>query len=203
MKADPTLWTLARASGLTAYLLLTASVLAGLLLKARPFGKALRPAAVTDVHRFLSLLALGALAVHGVTLALDRAAPISLPALFVPGLAGYRPLWTGLGVLAGELMALVVLSFRLRSRIGARNWRRLHYATFAAFVLAAAHGLAAGSDSGRPWALDLYLGSIGAVVAATAWRVLVPPARPARRARSRPAASARPTHAPNPKGELT
>ncbi len=44
MKTDPTFWLLARASGLTAYGLLTASVLAGLVLKARPFGRALKPA---------------------------------------------------------------------------------------------------------------------------------------------------------------
>ena len=42
------------------------------------------------------------------------------------------------------------------------------------------HGLLAGTDSGRPWAFGLYLGAVGAVGAATTWRVLVPPlpARP-------------------------
>ena len=38
MTHDPTFWLLARASGLTAYVLLTLSVLAGLVLKSRPFG---------------------------------------------------------------------------------------------------------------------------------------------------------------------
>ena len=37
MHHDPTFWLLARASGLTAYVLLTLSVLAGLVLKSRPF----------------------------------------------------------------------------------------------------------------------------------------------------------------------
>ena len=44
MKTDPTFWLLARASGLTAYGLLTTSVLAGLVLKSKPFGRALKPA---------------------------------------------------------------------------------------------------------------------------------------------------------------
>ncbi|MEZ5099677.1 MAG: ferric reductase-like transmembrane domain-containing protein [Thermoleophilia bacterium] len=180
MKADPTWWLLARASGMTAYALLTASVLAGLLLKARPFGKAIKPATALEVHRSLSLLGLAALAVHGVTLVLDHAVEISLPALLVPGLAPYRPLWTGAGVVAGELMALVIASFWVRRRIGAKTWRRLHWLTYATFVLAAVHGLMAGTDSGQPWALGLYVGSIGAVAAATAWRALVPPARPTR-----------------------
>ena len=78
MKSDPTFWILARASGLMAYALLTSSVLAGLVLKARPFGRALRAAVVTDVHRFLALLGLGALVLHATTLVLDNAVHISL-----------------------------------------------------------------------------------------------------------------------------
>jgi len=187
VKTDPTFWILARASGLTAYLLLTTSVLAGLLVKARPFGKAISPAKATDVHRFLSLLGLGALAIHGLALLLDRSVHIRLLDLLVPGLAPYRPLWTGAGVLAAELMVVIVVSFSLRRRIGARNWRRLHYLTFFVFAAATIHGLAAGTDSGKSWALALYLAAVGAVVAATVWRVLVPPPRPA--AAPRPAIS--------------
>ncbi len=89
---DPTFWILARASGLTAYVLLTLSVLAGLVIKTRPFGRALNAAAVADTHRFLSLLALGAVAVHGLALVLDSTVRIGLGALLVPGLAGYRPI---------------------------------------------------------------------------------------------------------------
>ncbi len=169
---DPTFWILARASGLTAYVLLTLSVLAGLVIKTRPFGRALNAAAVTDTHRFLSLLALGAVALHGVALTLDRTVQISLGALLVPGLAGYRPVATALGVLAAELAALIVVSFRLRSRIGFRNWRRLHWATYAVFGMATAHGLAAGTDTSRPWAMGLYLGAVFVVAMATAWRAL-------------------------------
>ena len=36
MKTDPTFWLLARASGLTAYVLLTTTALAGLVLKVAP-----------------------------------------------------------------------------------------------------------------------------------------------------------------------
>ena len=87
MTHDPTFWFLARASGLTAYVLLTASVLAGLVLKSRPFGRALKPAAVTDVHRFLALLGLGAVVLHGITLVLDSTVQISVAALLLPGLS--------------------------------------------------------------------------------------------------------------------
>ena len=182
MKADPTFWLLARASGLTAYVLLTLSVLAGLVLKSRPFGKALRAATVADTHRFLAVLGLGAVALHGAALVLDQTVRVSPLALVVPGLVSYRPVWTAVGVLAAELMVVVYASFSLRRRIGARNWRRLHYATYAIFGAATVHGLAAGSDSGAPWALGLYAGALGAVATATAWRALTSPV-PARERR--------------------
>ncbi len=169
MKTDPTFWLLARAAGLTAYALLTASVLAGLTVKSRPLGTRIRAAVATDVHRFLSLLALGTIALHGIVLTLDQTIRMPLAALVVPGLSPYRPLATGLGVLAAELMLIVYASFSLRKRIGVKNWRRLHYATFGVFVAATVHGLAAGTDR---WAVGLYAGAVSAVVALTAWRAI-------------------------------
>ena len=186
MKADPTWWILARASGFTAYALLTASVLAGLLLKSRPFGKALKPATAAELHKTLSLTSLGALAIHGITLVLDRTVEISPLALVIPGLSPYRPLWTGVGVVAAELMAIVIASFWVRRYIGSRNWRRLHWASYLTFAAATVHGIAVGTDSSRTWALALYVGAVAAVVMATAWRALVPPARPTRAGRRRP-----------------
>ena len=179
MKNDPTFWLLARASGLTAYGLLTASVLAGLVLKARPFGRALKPAATTDVHRFLALLGLGMLVLHGTTLTLDRTLRMPLAGLVVPGASPYRTAAVATGVVAAELMALIYVSFLLRPKIGARNWRRLHWATYLVFLLATIHGFASGTDSAQPWAHDLYLGAVGAVAFATAWRALGRPTRPA------------------------
>jgi sulfoxide reductase heme-binding subunit YedZ len=169
---DPTFWILARATGLTAYVLLTLSVLAGLVVKTRPLGRAIRAAAATDVHRFLSLLALGAVALHGLALVLDSTVQIGLGALLIPGVAGYRPLPTGLGVVAAELAIVIIASFPLRKRIGVRAWRRLHWATYGVFLAATAHGIAAGTDSVRPWIFGLYLGAVFAVATATAWRAL-------------------------------
>jgi sulfoxide reductase heme-binding subunit YedZ len=182
MTHDPTFWIIARAAGLVAYGLLTASVLAGIVLKARPFGKALKPAAVTDIHRFLAMLGLGALAIHGTSLVLDKTVNITPLALLVPGLVPYRPLWTSVGVVAAEAMVLVYASFSQRKRIGVKAWRALHWLTYGIFALATVHGLAAGTDTSRPWAPLLYGGAVGAVLAAAGWRALVPPARGADRA---------------------
>ncbi|MET1009956.1 MAG: ferric reductase-like transmembrane domain-containing protein [Gaiellaceae bacterium] len=175
MKSDPTFWLLARSSGLVAYALLTASVLAGLVVKSRPLGRSVRPAAVVDVHRFLALLGLGALVLHGGALVLDNAVDIGFEALLVPGASPYRPLATALGVVAAELMVLIYASFSLRRRIGAKAWRGLHWLTYLVFALGTFHGLGAGTDSGRTWALALYGAAVGAVLGALAWRLLVPP----------------------------
>jgi methionine sulfoxide reductase heme-binding subunit len=187
MSGDPTLWLLARTSGLVAYVLLTAVVLFGIAVKARPLGRSVRPARVTDLHRFLALLSLGALVVHGSALVLDRAVDIRLLDLIVPGLVPYRPLWTGLGVVAAELMLVVYASFSQRKRIGMKAWRAVHRLTYGLFGLATLHGIGAGTDAGRPWALVLYGGAAGAVLAAWGWRVLVPAQMP-RRARATPTA---------------
>lgn len=175
---DPTFWIVARATGVTAYVLITLSMLAGSILKSRPFAS-LRPAAVMEVHKTLAVLGIGAIGLHGLALVLDTAVPISLPALVVPGLSSYRPLWTGLGVVAAELAALVTASFWARRRIGMRAWRLIHWATYAAFGLATLHGIAAGTDSARPWALAMYAAAAASVTGATAWRAVTRRAAPA------------------------
>ena len=102
VRHDPTFWLLARASGLTAYVMLTLSVLAGLVLKSRPF-RSLKPAAVTDLHRILAMLGLGSLAGHAVALVLDTTVKVSIAGALRPGprLVPAR-LDVALGVLAGR-----------------------------------------------------------------------------------------------------
>ncbi len=189
MRTDPTFWILARASGLTAYLLVVCSMLAGLVLKSRPFGKLVRPSAVTDVHRSLALLALLAVGLHGLALLEDTSVPLTLLDLVVPGRASYRPVWTGAGVAAAEISVAIYLSFPLRKRLGTRAWRRLHWLTYAVFAAATAHGLLGGSDSGASWARLLYVGSLGAVVFATTWRAVVRQPARARSSAQKPSIS--------------
>lgn len=172
MTHDPTFWLLARASGFAAYMLLTLSVLAGLAVKSRPF-RSIAPAVQTDTHRALALAGLGMLVLHGAAIALDATVRLPVYALVVPLASTYRPVAVAFGVLAAELMVLVYSSFSLRRRIGARNWRRLHWLTYAVFAGATIHGLVAGTDTGRSWANGIYIGAAAAVAAATAWRALI------------------------------
>jgi sulfoxide reductase heme-binding subunit YedZ len=172
VKHDPTFWILARTAGLTAYVLLSASMVAGLTLKSRVLGRAVRPATITDIHKSLALGGVGALALHGGALVLDATVKVTPLALLVPGMVGYRTLWVSVGVVAGEIMTLVTVSFWMRKRIGSNVWRKLHWLSYAAFGLATAHGLMAGSDSGKPWAVGIYAGTVGTIALGTAWRGL-------------------------------
>ncbi len=64
---------------------------------------------------------------------------------------GFRPVWTGLGVVGGYLAALLGLSFYARKRIGARLWRKAHRATVVVYLLGLVHALGAGTDASTVW----------------------------------------------------
>ena len=187
MSPDMLPWVLARATGVSAIVLLGGAMIAGLLVRTRTAVGPVKGSGMVNVHRHLSLLALLAIAAHGVFLVQDTTVEISPLALVVPGLVPYRPAWTGIGVVAAELALLVHLSFRFRKRIGVPAWRRIHWLTYAVFAGGVVHGIGSGTDSGAPWALGLYGGLVGAVAGLTGWRA-VTARRPTRRA-ARPAAS--------------
>lgn len=173
MTPDMIPWVVARASGVVAYALLAAAMCAGLVTRGRIRLPGARPAEVVDLHRLLSLAALVATAVHGAALVADTEVDITPLALVIPGLVPYRPAWVAAGVIAAELALVVQVTSLLRRRIGAAAWRRLHLLAYAAFGLATAHGVVAGTDTARPWALGLYGGATAAVAALTGWRVAV------------------------------
>lgn len=192
----PTIWLVARASGFLAYGLITASVLAGLLLKARPFGRRVRGATAMEIHRTLSFLGLAAIGVHGLALVMDRSVDITVVDLVVPGTSPYRPLWTALGVVAAELAVLLIVSFPLRRVIGGRAWRHLHWASYLTFALATVHGVTAGTDTPLPWARTVYIGAAAAVAGATTWRALAAATKPRRAKAASTQAAPRPSLTP-------
>jgi methionine sulfoxide reductase heme-binding subunit len=203
MTPDMLPWVLARATGVSALVLLTGAMVAGLMVRTRTAVGAVKGSGMVDLHRLLSLLALLATAAHGVFLMEDATVEVSPLALVVPGLVPYRPLWTGIGVVVAELALLVHLSFRVRKRIGSRTWRRIHWLTYAVFAGAVVHGIGSGTDSGTPWALALYGGAVGAVAGLTGWRAVT--ARRGTRAapRSSPSRQTRPMGDTVTSGEAT
>ncbi len=169
-----TLWYLARAAGFAALLAATASVTLGALAS----GARARDAAGRDrrvlrqlAHRSAAIVTVAMLALHVVLIVLDSYVDVSLPGALVPFTAGYRGFALGLGTLATYALLVVALTGAARGRIassavGARAWRAVHLSAYGVWVLAMAHGLLAGTDTGTWWSWALYGGCAVSVLTA-------------------------------------
>ena len=179
LTTSPVDWYAARAAGIAAYLILTLVVCLGMTMASkRPIRRWPR-FALEEVHRFGGLLVGSFVVIHVVTIALDAYLPFSIPAIVVPFVAGYRTLYTALGIVAAELLLALAVTNRYRDRLPYAFWRRAHYLNLAVWGAATVHGLGSGTDRSTPWLLALFAASVAAVLGAGAWR-----------ARRRPAVSA-------------
>lgn len=164
-------WYAARGTGVVSLVLLTVVVALGIATRSgRPL-PGLPRFAVAAIHRSASLLAVVLLAVHVSTLLVDHYAKVSLVDVVVPFLGSHRPLWQGMGTIALDLVLTLVLTSLLRARIGARTWRAVHWAAYAAWPVALAHGLGNGTDAGTGWMRATAAGCVAVVGAALTWRV--------------------------------
>ena len=168
----PALWYATRATGLVTLLMLTASVLLGLLVAGR-FSSQRWPRFLTQgLHRNISLLVLVFLVLHVGTTVLDTYTSIPLSAAFVPFASAYKTGWLSLGAVALDLLVALVVTSLVRDRLGYRTWRRLHWLAYACWPVAVAHGLGIGTDRSVTWVIALTLGCVGCVGAAAAWRLV-------------------------------
>jgi methionine sulfoxide reductase heme-binding subunit len=165
------LWYTTRATGLVALVLLTAAMAAGLLSSVR-FEQRNWPRFVTlGLHRNLSLLALAFTVLHVLTTVLDSFVSIPLQDAFIPFIGNYRPFWLGLGAISFDLMLALILTSLVRTRMGLRSWRLVHWTAYACWPIAVVHGLGTGTDTPVRWVLALTAACVLVVVALTLWRL--------------------------------
>jgi sulfoxide reductase heme-binding subunit YedZ len=162
--ASSATWYAARAGGVVAYALVTSTVVAGIGLAGNVRVPGWPRFAVEDVHRFLGLLAGTFVTLHVTGILLDTTVAFSPSQVLVPFTASYRPRWTGLGVVAMELLVALAVTNRLRRRLPHRLWRRFHYASFAAWLAATAHGVMSGTDRDQAWLRTFYVLAVVAVI---------------------------------------
>jgi predicted ferric reductase len=175
-------WEIIRASGFVAYGLLALSVILGLLVSSKLFGRSISAKKLTYLHEGLAVGSLLATITHLVALGFDEFVDFGLKALLVPGASTWEPQAVALGVVAMWMLAIVTISFYIRKQIGQKLWRFVHYSSFGAFVAAFAHGIMAGTDSGSPAALIAYGATGGLVAVLLISRIaLAGESRPARR----------------------
>jgi hypothetical protein len=170
LTTSPIDWYAARTAGIIAYLILTGVVLVGLTLSGQLRVPHWPKFAVTDVHRFGGLLVGVFVSIHIATIAIDTFTPFSFTQLLVPLSSHYRPLWTGLGIVAAEMLVALAVTNALRTRIPYRWWRRIHILNFAVWGAATVHGIGAGTDTPSLWMTAIYAGSVSSVLAALVWR---------------------------------
>jgi sulfoxide reductase heme-binding subunit YedZ len=165
------MWYATRASGYTALVLLSASVVLGVLTSSRESRREWPRFVVQSLHRNLSLLVGVFLVIHILTSVIDPFAKLNVLDAFVPFIATYRPLWLGLGVVGFELLIAITATSLMRHRLGWRSWRFVHLFAYASWPVAVIHGLGTGSDTKLIWALLLTALCVLAVVAAVVWRL--------------------------------
>ena len=175
-------WITSRAAGITALVLSSVAVCAGLALGGRIGWLRGRSAQLKTVHEALSLATLAALAVHGLALLGDGYLHPGLLDIAVPFALDYRPVWTALGIVGGYGVAFLSLSYYARARIGVARWRTLHRFIALFWLLGVVHTLGAGTDAGRAWFLFVAAVVVLPPVALLALRFAPapPPAAPAR-----------------------
>jgi hypothetical protein len=171
LTSSPVDWYVIRASGIVAYVLLTAAVSVGLGLAGKERLERWPRFAVTDVHRFLGLLVGVFVGLHVVSIAIDSFLPFSLGQIVVPFTASYRTFWTAMGIVAAELLLALAITNGLRHRLPYRFWRRAHFLNFAVWIAATAHGIGTGSDSSAGWDVLLYGASVALVAGLVVRRV--------------------------------
>jgi methionine sulfoxide reductase heme-binding subunit len=174
---SPLLWYTTRATGIMALLLLTTSVVIGVLTSARGQTTRWPRFAVSELHRRVSLLAVVFVGVHVVTTAVDSFVPIGWLPVVVPFVSGYEPLWVGIGAVAFDLLVAVTVTSLVRRHLRPTWWRAVHWLSYLCWPVAVAHAIGVGTDAGLGWVLGLIVVCCLAVLGALAWRMLTRPLR--------------------------
>ena len=165
-------WYVARASGIVAWLMLSASVIWGIVLASGAFPSHRRPAWLLDLHRWLGALTVGFLGLHLGALVADSYVDFGLADLVVPLASDWKPMAVAAGVVAMWSIVAVQASSLLRKHIPKWLWRSVHLSSYPTFLLVSAHGIFAGTDASMPLYLTTTVLTVVAVSALLVQRLL-------------------------------
>jgi DMSO/TMAO reductase YedYZ heme-binding membrane subunit len=165
-------WYLSRSTGIVAWVLLTASVVWGLLFSTKVLAGRPTPKWLLDLHRFLGALAVSFTGLHLATLVADSYTSFGAREILVPFASAWKPVPVAAGVVAAYSLVAVQASSIAMRRLPKRWWRAIHLTSFASFWMATLHGLAAGTDRTNRLLLLGYVAAAATVVFLTAYRLL-------------------------------
>jgi len=169
-------WMIARATGISAYLLLVLLVVLGLLLSHPSRTRIARPNPATRIrlHIVLAALTLALTIAHIVVLATDRFAGVGWRGASLPMQSAYRPVAVTLGVLGAWAGLVVGSTALLAGHLPQRLWWRVHKVAIVALLLVWLHGVLAGGDTAMLRWLYLSTGALIAVVALSRYAARTP-----------------------------
>jgi methionine sulfoxide reductase heme-binding subunit len=165
------MWYATRATGLTAFVLLTITMVLGIVTTTRARARHWPGFAQQEIHRRLSMIAVVFVALHVLTSVLDTYVHIGWLAIVVPFTSHYSSFWVGVGSMSLDLMLAVFVSSLLRARMRPGNWRAVHWLAYGSWPVALAHTLGMGTDAGEGWVMLLAAACSAAVAAALGWRL--------------------------------
>ncbi len=177
-------WYVARASGIIAWLFLTASVLWGIMLSTDLFPKHRRPAWLLDLHRALGGLVVAFVATHVAALIADSYVHFDVVDVLVPFASDWKPWQVAIGVIAMWGIVVVEATSLAMKRLPKRVWRGIHITSYVTFLLTSLHGTFAGTDATNLLYVATSIVTTLALVFALSYRILS--RRPARPRRSTP-----------------
>jgi sulfoxide reductase heme-binding subunit YedZ len=172
-------WLASRAAGIVAFVLIACSVILGLYMASGLAGRPGLKRTLVKVHEQLALTALAAIAAHGLLLLGDKWLKPGITGIAIPFTMPYRPAFTGLGIVAGYLAAVLGPTYYMRRRIGTRRWRFVHRATVIVYALGLVHALGGGTDGATVWFRTLALFTAMPIVVLLVARYAGPRRRPA------------------------
>ena len=166
------LWYASRATGVISLILLSVVAVLGIVVNRQGHLPGLPRFAVTGLHRSLSLLTVAFLGTHIATAIADGYVNISWLSTIVPFTSAYERFWIGLGTVAVDLVAAVIVTSLLRARLKPAVWRAVHWLSYAAYPVTVIHSLGASKDLRSGWLLAITMGSVFAVASAIGYRVI-------------------------------
>jgi predicted ferric reductase len=165
-------WFASRATGVVSLVLFSLVAILGILVNRQGRLPGLPRFAVTGLHRNLSLLTVAFLGTHIVTAIVDGYAHIPWLSTIVPFSSGYERFWIGLGTVAVDLFAALIVTSLLRDRLKPALWRAIHWLAYLAYPVVLIHSFGASKDLRSGWLLALTLATVFTVVTAIGYRVV-------------------------------
>lgn len=166
-------WYLSRATAFVSLSILWLSMALGLGLSSKLARLWPGAPAAFAIHEYVSLLGLAFALFHALILLGDHYIQFTVAQIFLPfSTLDYRPTWVGIGQVGFYVWLLVALSFYIRSRIGQKTWRAIHYLSFLMYLMGLTHGLFSGTDSATNWAQWYYWISGSSVLFMLIYRIV-------------------------------